>query len=252
MNSVQEYRNPLLIGAAAVVVAILLYVLVISPQNSKLSNLQAQETTLQTQEVSLQSQLTTLQSEKQKLSANCADLQKISTQIPSVLTPGDLAAEQSSFYNQLTALVGSSGTSIPTFSWVGSTTSGASASASPATSAGGATGVVPVPVSMTITGSYGQMSSFVGGLDSFPRLFVIQTFTLSYGSTGGSTAPAAAPASGSSASASASAPALWTGGAATAANSGPYTLALTGSIYYTSTPDALAACTAATTATTAK
>jgi len=38
------------------------------------------------------------------------------------------------------------------------------------------------------------------------------------------------------------------GGTPTAAGAGPYSLAITGSIYYTSTPNPLAACTKATAA----
>ena len=32
-----------------------------------------------------------------------------------------------------------------------------------------------------MTGNYSQMTSFIKGLDSFPRLFIIQTFNLTYG-----------------------------------------------------------------------
>jgi type IV pilus assembly protein PilO len=244
MNTIQEYRNPILIGVVGVVVAIILYALVYSPQNSKLSTLKTQETSLTAQEAALQTQLTLLQSEKQKLPANCADLQKISTQIPSVQQPGDLAAEQASFYDQLTALVQSSGTTIPTFAFTSgpAASSGTTATTTPASgssSAGGTSaGVVPVGVSMTITGDFSQMSAFVGGLDSFPRLFVIQNFTLSLIAAGTST-------SGGSSTSGASATPLWQGGTATAPTAGPYSLAIAGSIYYTTSPSALAACTKA-------
>ncbi len=233
-DTLREYRNPLIIGVGALVVAILIYTLFISHQASKLSKLQTQETQLQGQQSQLQSQLTALQSEKQKLPLKCADLAKISTQIPTVQNAGDLAAEQASFYNQLTALVGTSGTAIPTFSW-GTAASGAAA---PATTTPAVSGVVPVPVTMTITGNFGQMSAFVAGLDSFPRLFVIQTFTLSFGAaSGGST---------SSGAGGSSAPPLWVGGIPTSATAGPYTLSLSGSIYYTTVANALAACAKAT------
>ncbi len=238
-DTVKEYRNPILIGVGALVIALLIYSLFISHQTSKLSSLQAQETQLQTQQTQLQTQLATLESEKQKLPSKCADLAKISTQIPTVQNAGDLAAEQSSFYNQLTALVGTSGTAIPTFAWGTATTGTTAPSAgAPATSSG----VVPVPVSMTITGNFGQMSAFVGGLDSFPRLFVIQTFTLAYGTSAGGSAAA----SGGTSNA-ASAPPLWVGGVPTAPTAGPYTLSISGSIYYTTVANALAACTKATT-----
>ena len=110
MNSLREYRTPLLIAGGAFIVAIILWVALISPQNSKLSSLQTQSVALQAQEASLQARLTALQSEGQKLSSNCADLAKISTQIPSVQSPTDVDAEESSFesqFNALAAIVGS-------------------------------------------------------------------------------------------------------------------------------------------------
>jgi len=232
-----------------VVVAILLYALLIAPQSSKLSSLDAQKTQLSAQQQNLQAKLTGLQAEKQSLPTKCTSLQKISVQIPSVENPGDLAAEQSSFYNQLTALVGSSGTSIPSFAWTGNSATGATATTATTTPAAGASpavsGVVPVPVKMLISGTYGQMSAFIAGLDSFPRLFVIQTFTLSVGPSAAAGTSSTASAS-SSATPAANAPALWVGGAPTSGGSGPYGLDLTGSIYYTATPSALAACTQAT------
>ncbi|MGH9097332.1 MAG: hypothetical protein ACRDWB_07900, partial [Acidimicrobiales bacterium] len=226
---------------------ILLYALLVAPQSSKLSSLNAQKTQLSTQQLQLQTKLTGLQKDKQQLPTKCASLQKITLQIPSVQNPGDLAAEQSSFYNQLTALVGSSGTAIPSFAWTGNaagttttpTTAPPAAGATPATS-----GVVPVPVKMHITGNFAQMSSFIAGLDSFPRLFVIQSFTLAIGGS-------AATGSGSTGSTASATPAagaapLWVGGTPTAGGNGPYGLDLAGSIYYTATPSALAACTQAT------
>ena len=105
-----------------------------------------------------------------------------------------------------------------------------------------------VPTTLSVTGNYSQITSFISGLDNFPRLFVIQTFNLTFGQSG------TGPGSGSSASASgtASAPSsgqapLWVGGTATSPSASPYNLAIVGSIYYTSTPNALDACTKATT-----
>jgi Tfp pilus assembly protein PilO len=236
MSTVREYQKPLMVGVIGVVVAILLYALLVAPQSKKLSSLNAQKTTLSTQQLQLQTKLTSLEKEKQQLPTKCASLSKITLQIPSVQNPGDLAAEQSSFYNQLTALVGSSGTGIPSFAWTGSSAAAAGASAA-------ASGVVPVPVKMHITGNYGQMSAFIAGLDSFPRLFVIQAFTLA---VGGAAASTGSTSSAASATAAAGAAPLWVGGTPTAAGDGPYGLDLTGSIYYTATPSALAACTKAT------
>lgn len=256
MNQVREYRMPLMIAGGALVVALILWVAVIAPQNSKLSSLQDQSVTLQSQESSLAARLASLQSEGQKLSSNCADLQKISTQIPSVTSPNDINAEESSFESQFNALAGTSGVTLAQFSGFAPATT---TSGTPAAATGGATtaGVTAVPTTLTVQGTYGQVTSFLNGLDSFPRLFVIQKFVLAFGPATGA-AGAAAGASGSqstgtgtgtaAASASVSGTPLWIGGQQTSSSAGPYNLQITGSIYYTSTPNALTACSKATAA----
>jgi Tfp pilus assembly protein PilO len=241
MNNVREYRVPLLIGAGTLVVALLLWVALVSPQNSKLSSLQTQQTQLQSQQAGLQAKLSSLKTEQQKLSTSCADLQKITTQIPSVQTPTDVDAEESSFESQFNALAASTGVALSQFSgFAPATTTATTPTAT--TPSGSTAGVVAVPTNLAVTGTYSQMLAFVNGLDTFPRLFVIQKFVVSFGATAsGSTGSASA---SSSASAAAGAP-LWTGGTPTAPSAAPYSLAITGSIYYTSTPSALAACTKA-------
>ena len=252
MNQIREYRMPLLIAGGALVVAIILWVALISPQNTKLSNLQNQATTLQSQEVALQARLTSLQSEGQKLSSNCADLQKISTQIPSVQTPTDVDAEESSFESQFNELAASSGVTLAQFS--GFAPAGSAAGSSQPTTSGSSTtpaGVTAVPTTLTVQGNYGQMTSFINGLDSFPRLFIIQRLTLAFGtaSTGSAASSGNASSSGASSGSGASTgPPLWVGGQATSPANGPYNLQVTGSIYYTSNPNALSACSKATAA----
>ena len=132
MNQVREYRNPLLIAGGALVVAIILWLALISPQNSKLSSLQTQETMLQSQQTSLEAKLAALKTEQQKLSGSCADLQKIATQIPSVQNPTDIDAEESSFEIQFNALTASSGVTLTQFS--GFTPASATAGTSSASS----------------------------------------------------------------------------------------------------------------------
>ncbi len=245
MNEVREYRVPLLMGVATLVVALLVWAVLISPQNSKLSSLQTKETTLQNQQTTLEAKLASLKSEQQKLSSSCADLQKIATQIPSVQSPTDVDAEESSFENQFNGLVAGSGVSLTQFSGFAPATT---AQTAPTTGSASSTpaGVVAVPTTLAVTGNYGQITAFINDLDGFPRLFVIQTFVLTYGT--GAASSTSASGSGTAAAASATAPPLWTGGTPTAANAGPYSLAIDGSIYYTSTPSALDACTKATAA----
>ncbi len=244
MNTVREYRIPLMIGTGALVAALLLWAVLVSPQSSKLSSLKTQETQLQSQESSLQIKLAALKSEKHSLTKSCADLEKIATQIPSVQSPTDIDAEESSFESQFNALAGVTGVTLTAFSGFAPATA---AAATPTTPSANQTpsGVVAVPTTLAVTGNYNQMDAFIIGLDSFPRLFVVQTFNLSFGAnTSGST-------SGSGTTGSSSAPVsggqpVWTGNTPVAPTAGPYSLSVVGSIYYTTAPNALAACTKAT------
>ena len=238
MNTIREYRMPLLIAGGALVVAILLWVVLISPQNAKVASLKVETEQLQVQESTLQARLTALQSEGQKLSSNCADLEKITTEIPSVQSPTDLDAEESSFEVQFNDLAASSGVSLAQFS--GFAPAAASA-ARPTAGVPATAGVTAVPTTLTVQGNYGQITAFVNGLDNFPRLFVIQKFVLACGAASTS-ASGGSSSSSATGAASATQPPLWVGGQQTSPSNGPYNLQITGSIYYTSEPNALATC----------
>lgn len=252
MNTVREYRMPLLIGAGALVAALLVWLAFVSPQTSKLSSLQNQETQLQTQQSALQVKLATLRTEKENLTKSCKDLEKIATQIPSVQSPTDVDAEESSFESQFNGLAETSGVTLTQFSGF---TPATTASATPSASAKSTAGVVAVPTTLAVTGNFGQMTAFINGLDKFPRLFVIQTFNLAFGSSAASGSSSSSGSSGSSSSGSSGSSSssgsgtgapLWVGGTTTSPSAGPYSLSITGSIYYTTTPNALDVCTKAT------
>jgi Tfp pilus assembly protein PilO len=247
-ETVKEYRMPLMIGVGALVVALIIWAVLVSPQNSKLSSLQTQETQLQTQATGLQIKLASLKTEQQKLSGSCADLQKITTQIPSVQSPTDVDAEESSFESQFNALTTSSGVHLTQFSGFAPATTAATPTTSASGTATTPAGVTAVPTTLAVTGTFGEMSSFINGLDSFPRLFVIQDFVLAFGSSAATPSSASSSSSSASASVSTGGTPLWTGGVSTPSGTSPYSLAITGSIYYTSTPSALDACTKATAA----
>jgi hypothetical protein len=151
---------------------------------------------------------------------------------------------ESSFESQFNALTASSGVSLTQFSgFTPATTTGSTAASGSTT--GTPVGVTAVPTTLAVTGDYQHIMKFISGLDSFPRLFVIQTFDLTVGTTSATTATAGA-APVAAAAPAAGAPALWAGQAETVPTASPYNLSITGSIYYTSTPSALAACTTAT------
>ncbi len=56
MNVVREYQRPLIIAGAALVALLLIWAVLVSPQNSKLSSLRSQETQLQGKQATLQGQ----------------------------------------------------------------------------------------------------------------------------------------------------------------------------------------------------
>ena len=62
MNQIRQYRMPLIFAGGALIIALILWVALIAPQNSKLASLQAQSVQLQTQESSIQARLDSLQS----------------------------------------------------------------------------------------------------------------------------------------------------------------------------------------------
>lgn len=253
MNSVREFRGPLLVAGGAIVVALLLWLALIAPQNSKLSSLRSKQDQLSTQQSTLEAKLASLRAEQHQLAANCSDLQKIATQIPSVQTPTDVDAEESSFEQQFNDLTAASAVKLVQFSGFAPATPGSTSttatSSSSTTKAGAApSGVTAVPTNIAVSGTYGQIMAFVNGLDSFPRLFVIQSFVLATGSGQSSSSASSSGSSATGTSSASGAPGvgstpIWVGGQPS--TSTQVTLTVTGSIYYTTSPNALDACTKA-------
>jgi Tfp pilus assembly protein PilO len=186
----KRFRVPLFIGAGSLVVALIIFATWISPEGSHLKKLQAQQTELQSQQSALQIRIAALKKEKSQLGTDCQQLSTDLTEIPS-------APDVDSFLSQVTNLAVSSGDpSTPTISVTQASTAAAG-------------GVSPVSVSLTLSGTYGQMMSFLQGLDSFPRLFTVTNIAV----TGGS---------------------VVTGGQAVAPSAAGYSLSLSGDIYYSS------------------
>jgi Tfp pilus assembly protein PilO len=188
MERLRQYQVPLLTALGVVVVALVVYLAWISPEGSNLASLHTKQTHLQNQQIQLRAEIASLNREKANLGPTCAILTKNLTEIPG-------APSVDSFLQQVTALAVSSGDpNTP------------SISVTEATGSTGA-GVTPVTVDFTLAGTYGQMSTFLQGLYSFPRLFTISSITISGG-------PVAV------------------GGSAPAGTTPNYNLVLKGSIYY--------------------
>ncbi len=146
MERIQQFRVPLIIGAVGLVLLVVIYAAFVSPQGSKATSLDAQKTTLLASQGQLQSQIDKLKSEKANVQANCSTLTKDLNEIPT-------APDISDFLQQMTALAQASGDpSTPNLS-IGS----------PSKSTSGA--VNSVQVSLSLGGTFGQMMTFIQGLD---------------------------------------------------------------------------------------
>lgn len=199
MDVLTRFRTPVLIGAGALVFAVVMFMGLISPQSHKLSSLQAKEAQLQSQQAKLQSEIATLKGEKAHIATSCSQLNKALGEIPG--TP-----DVSPFLQQVTSLAVATGNpNTPTISVLQAPSGGTGAVGAKAGGAGA--GATPVQVSLTLNGNYAQMSAFIKGLDSFPRLFTVTSINL----TGGPVATA--------------------GGGVNPGTPG-YALQLTGAIYY--------------------
>jgi Tfp pilus assembly protein PilO len=192
MERIAQYRVPLLATVGVLIVAVVVFLAWISPEGKKLTNLHTTKAQLQTQQLELRAEIAALNRQKADMGPTCAILTKDVTEIPG-------APDVDNFLDQVTALAVASGDP---------NTPSLSVTEAPS-STGGVSGVTPVSVSFTLDGTFGQMSAFLEGLYSFPRLFTISSTTIAGGPVAIS-------------------------GAAPAASTPNYDLTLAGDIYYSS------------------
>lgn len=200
MEQIKRFRIPLVGAVAAVVVALVVWSAWISPEGNKASALSLQKSQALAQEQSLQTQLATLKEEQRNVKANCAQLNRDLTMIPT-------SPDASQFLQQITALAQASGDPhTPSYSLGTPTATPGSTAAS--TGAGAApAGTSVITVQLSLAGTFGQMTQFIQGVSSFKRLFTISSISI----TGGP---------------------VISGSQLAAAGTPNYSLALTGSIYY--------------------
>jgi Tfp pilus assembly protein PilO len=188
MEQLKRFRIPAFIGAGSLVLGIIIYAAWISPEGTHLASLHTQQAQLQAQQTGLEVKITALKRDKAQLGTDCQELTTDLTEIPG--TPS-----VDSFFQQVTALAVASGDpNTPSISVTQASTTGKA-------------GVTPVTVALTLNGNYGQMMSFLEGLNSFPRLFTVTSLAV----TGGSVA---------------------SGGSAPSPSTVGYSLTMSGDIFY--------------------
>lgn len=164
--AVRQYRTPILVAVGAVVAAAVVLLAWAVPDGHTLSALDAQKQTLASQEQLLQAQIIALQHDQNQKVSNCTTLTTLVNEIPPAL-------DESQFVLDIGTLAQHSGdASIPSLTW------GASSTGS---------GVDSIAVTLNLQGTFGQVMTFVKGLDgsAFPRLFTVSTFSVgAVGSSG--------------------------------------------------------------------
>ena len=167
MNIVR-YKFPLIVAGAVIIVLLVAYVGWISRENAKLSTINAQKASLASQEQSLSSEIATLKTEGRHVHTHCSLLSSRLAQVPP-------APDQSTFLDQIDALARSSGSSLPGFTFTQPTpTSGATPSTSTITS---------FVVTLNFSGTYSEVTAFLSGLDTLPRLYAVTSYAIKQSSS---------------------------------------------------------------------
>ena len=254
MNAVREYRIPLLIaGGSPGRRPPALGRPDLAPELEAVAASRPRRRTLQSQQTSLQAKLTSLQSEHRSCRPTAPTCRRSATQIPSGPEP-DRRRRRGVVSSRASSTPWPPARASPSPSSAGSLRP-PRPQATPATAAAGDHRHARrrrrrARPHWPCTGNYGQITSLHQRARQLPppvRDPEVRTWPTA--------PPPARPASQSSSGSAARRRRRPTpgrpcgsGGTPTAAAAGPYNLAITGSIYYTSTPNALAACTKATAA----
>jgi Tfp pilus assembly protein PilO len=223
-EDLQRYRVPLLAGVGLLVLVLVVYLAWLVPEGSKLSNLNQTKASLTAQAQILQDKINTLKSTEQKLPANCTELQKDLLAIPGTTA-------ESSFLLAVTTLAQKYSITLPT-----------TTPPTPGPVTTGPDGLDEEPFSVVAAGSYGDVLSFLNGLDSLSRLYTINTIGFDTATESNGTITL------SGAGGGATAPAVITGGTPISSTATFYGVTLTGDIYYTPNQQDLCSTTTTTTA----
>lgn len=147
LDHVRLYLKPILIAGGALLFAVLVTTFWILHIQNELSTISGTHVTLQEQENALAAQITRLKNEKSRLPANCAQLKQEATEIPQQASTATFDDE----INWLSEVTGADVSELD--DPVGS-----------ATAASG--GLTSIPVTVDLSGTFAQLSAFLGQLDS--------------------------------------------------------------------------------------
>ncbi len=164
-----------LAAAAIVLLAAAWYLAIYRPSSAKIASAHNSYASAASQVSKLDSQVASLQALEAHIPADKARLASLEAAVP---TTENLR----SLLDQLHALATSTGTELTTVS--PSPPQSTTANQSSSAAASSSTGLQEIPVTMSATGTYGQLTTFMSGLTSLQRSMVIQSLSLSSGSNG--------------------------------------------------------------------
>ena len=169
-----EQRIGLAAAAAIVVVLVVWFVAFWKPEGSSLRAAQKSEAQAAAQVVSDQAQIATLKADAPKVAKEKAVLQKLVQEVPD----GPSLDQMLVTINRAAA---ASGVALNTVGTPEPSGWGTTAASSPPTTAAGPQ---YISLSLGVTGSQAQVLRFVSALDAQPRLYVVNSFSLSAPSAG--------------------------------------------------------------------
>lgn len=183
-------RWVVLAAVAAVLVLAVGWLLVVKPQNSKVSDLHTQTDAANAQNAQLLTQISALQSEQSQLPQEQLALQKFSTEIP------DSAAEPT-LVRQFTSAARTAGVDLVSISPGTATAVTAAAPAATgqtlSTAPASTEALDQLPISLAVVGSYANVEAFFNVLEKLPRALIVTQFTVCPEGTSTIGSPCSAP-----------------------------------------------------------
>jgi Tfp pilus assembly protein PilO len=167
-------RVPLLVALGLVIVIAGWYVALWSPQHAALKTAETKKAAAVSTQSQLSSQLGQLRALQRGLPADAAALQKSLSALPT-------AVSIDTVIDQINAVALSTGVAWTNESQ--SVTGAASGSTTPPATGTATTGLSTVGLTLTISGTYHAVTTFVSSLELLPRLVVIDTLQYSPSST---------------------------------------------------------------------
>lgn len=158
------------------------YALVLSPKRAELADLRSQRVAAQQQIAVLHSQLAQLDAMARRLPIQQRRLAAFATKFPPTVALPDLIRNLTADAQATGAAVTVLTPSAPTLP--GTAASGTGAPVPPASGSGTAASYVTVPLSVTVEGSYAQLTQFLGVLEGMPRAVLVSAVSVNRAQSG--------------------------------------------------------------------